>query len=193
MPAIKVFWPSLISLAINTIAFMAALTTLWPVISSSGIHSEGNPPVVDMLWQIPAFAIIDDVIYYWIHRALHTRWLYRHVHSVHHRISAPWAIAGGYFHPAEYVLILLCSSAGPILLGAHIVTIWLWIVIRQWGAAYGHSGYVFPWHKWPLFSPTPDYHDNHHSRCNGNYANYFPALDRLFRTELKENTLESHE
>jgi plant 4alpha-monomethylsterol monooxygenase len=182
-PALVV-WPSLKALAMNTVAMMAALATLWPLIVRGGLHGGPAPGIVEIIWQLPVFLVIDDVIYYWIHRALHTRWLYRHIHSVHHRVSAPWAIAGGYFHPVEYLLIMLSSMAGAFILGAHIWTLWIWLVIRQWAAAYGHSGYELPSapSRWiPLF-PSPTYHDYHHSHFVGNYANYLSVLDRLFGT-----------
>lgn len=37
-----------------------------------------------ILFQIAFYFIIEDFIFYWGHRVLHTKWLYKHVHSVHH-------------------------------------------------------------------------------------------------------------
>ena len=41
--------------------------------------------------------------FYWLHRALHIPWIYKRVHSVHHRsVSiAPWS--GFSMHPIEHV------------------------------------------------------------------------------------------
>ncbi|KAF8768998.1 hypothetical protein HU200_007039 [Digitaria exilis] len=32
------------------------------------------------------YFVLEDFIFYWGHRALHTKWLYKHVHSVHHEL-----------------------------------------------------------------------------------------------------------
>ena len=37
-----------------------------------------------ILTQITFYFILEDFIFYWGHRILHTKWLYKHVHSVHH-------------------------------------------------------------------------------------------------------------
>lgn len=34
--------------------------------------------------QIVFYFILEDFVFYWGHRILHTKWLYQHVHSVHH-------------------------------------------------------------------------------------------------------------
>lgn len=35
-------------------------------------------------FQIAAYFILEDFIFYWGHRLLHTKWLYQHIHCVHH-------------------------------------------------------------------------------------------------------------
>lgn len=37
-----------------------------------------------VLSQIIFYFILEDFVFYWGHRILHTKWLYKHVHSVHH-------------------------------------------------------------------------------------------------------------
>jgi len=34
--------------------------------------------------QVLFYFVLEDFIFYWGHRALHMKWLYKHVHSVHH-------------------------------------------------------------------------------------------------------------
>ncbi|HKU42537.1 MAG TPA: hypothetical protein VJR89_30475, partial [Polyangiales bacterium] len=38
-----------------------------------------------MLGHLIVFALVQDTIFYWSHRVLHTRWLFKHIHSKHHR------------------------------------------------------------------------------------------------------------
>ena len=185
MPAEKVFWPSLIRLAINSVCTLVVAILLWPLLRLSGVHAGELPHWYEVAWQLPFFLMVDDFGFYFLHRMLHTRWLYKHVHTVHHRIFAPWAIAGGYFHPVEYTLITFVALIGPLLAGAHVVTIWMWAVFRQWEAAEGHSGYELPWNptRWLPGYEGPAFHDFHHAGFVGNYANYFGYLDRWLGTE----------
>jgi 4-alpha-methyl-delta7-sterol-4alpha-methyl oxidase len=115
---------------------------------------------------------------------LHTPWLFRHVHSVHHRIRTPFALAGLYFHWAEYAAIGTLVLVGPLIVGAHVFTIWVWVVLRQLEAAEGHGGYDFPLSPLKLL-PGYDgngYHDYHHGSFVGNFAGAFGYLDRWFGT-----------
>jgi 4-alpha-methyl-delta7-sterol-4alpha-methyl oxidase len=82
-------------------------------------------------------------------------------------------------HPVEFTLTASIALVGPLLVGAHVVTLWLWFAFRQWEAAEGHSGYDLPW------TPTHDgarHHDWHHARVKGNYAGFLTWMDRLCGT-----------
>ena len=77
--------------------------------------------------------------------------------------------------------------AGPILLGSHVVTLYVWIIVRQWEAAEGHAGYDFHWSPTRLipFSDGATHHDFHHAKVIGNYAGFFPWWDAAFGTLSK--------
>jgi 4-alpha-methyl-delta7-sterol-4alpha-methyl oxidase len=186
-PDKRYFWPSLGRLAVNVFCVLVLAVALWPLLRMSGVHSVGLPSWYDVAWQLPAFLIIDDVCFYFLHRSIHGKWLYRHVHAIHHRVRAPSAIAGGYSHPVEYTLISVFAMIGPLAFGSHIVTIWIWAVLRQWLAADGHSGYALPFSPGRLLPgyESPAFHDYHHKRVVGNYANIFPWLDRWLGTLSK--------
>ena len=128
--------------------------------------------------------MIDDLGNYLLHRLLHVRWLYRRVHAVHHRMVTPVALAGTYFHPVEYLLLNIVALIGPLCVGANVVTIWIWVLFRQWISADGHSGLALPWSPGRLlpFYPSPRFHDWHHRHFVGNYANYFTIVDRWLGT-----------
>jgi hypothetical protein len=104
-----------------------------------------GPSPWELAWQVALFVYLDDFLFYWMHRALHQGWLFKRIHSVHHRIYTPWAITGHYMHPVEFVLTGSLMILGPLLVGSHLLTIFAWIVVRQWEAAEGHCGYALPW------------------------------------------------
>lgn len=176
--------PSLVRIAINSSLMGVALTVAWPVLRHTPLHLGALPAWYVIVGQLLFFVFLDDFLYYWMHRTMHKGWLLKHVHSVHHRIRHTCAINGNYFHPLEYFLTVGLALVGPYLVGAHVYVFWLWIVLRQFEAADGHSGYVFPWnpgHLLPLYEGA-GYHDFHHSQYQGNFAGFLPYLDRFWGT-----------
>ncbi|REG30997.1 4-alpha-methyl-delta7-sterol-4alpha-methyl oxidase [Archangium gephyra] len=182
IPVKRWFAPSLQRFAINSLVSFLGVLVAWPVLRRSGIHAGELPAWYVMVGQIAFFIVLDDLLYYWMHRAMHTRWLYKHVHSVHHRITTPYALTGNYMHAFEFMMTSTLVLVGPSLVGAHVVTLWAWIVFRQLEAADGHSGYDVPWNPALLipFYKGPAYHDFHHRRFFGNYAGFFAYLDKVF-------------
>jgi sterol desaturase/sphingolipid hydroxylase (fatty acid hydroxylase superfamily) len=181
----SVVWPSLKRHFGNNGVMALATFASWPLLRLSHVHAGPLPRWWVILLQLLFFILLDDFLFYWMHRGLHeSRWLFKRVHSIHHRIMTPWAITGHYMHPVEYLLTGTLMLAGPLLVGCHVVTLYLWVVIRQWEAAEGHAGYDFPWspmHLFP-FSDGATHHDFHHAKVKGNYAGFFPWTDRAFGT-----------
>ena len=172
---------------VNNACLAGATIASWPLLRLTGVHAGPLPPLWVIGAQLLFFVYLDDFLYYWFHRTMHGRWLYPHVHGWHHRIVTPWAITGHYMHPLEYTLTGTVALIGPLLLGSHVVTLWLWFAFRQWEAAEGHSGYEFPWTPTHLFlgNDGARHHDFHHARVRGNYAGFFPIWDRVFGTYAK--------
>ncbi|MBM4279251.1 MAG: sterol desaturase family protein [Deltaproteobacteria bacterium] len=128
-----------------------------------------------------------DTWFYWQHRALHTPWLFRHVHAIHHRPTNPTAFAGFAHHPVEtfaedlyFLLFVLVVPIHPVafgLVGLHAFTL----------AILGHMGFEFfprGFTAHPLFGlhNTATHHNMHHSHVGGNYSLYFNVWDRLMGT-----------
>ncbi|GJN05202.1 hypothetical protein PR202_ga22811 [Eleusine coracana subsp. coracana] len=138
--------------------------------------------------QILFYFVLEDFIFYWGHRALHTKWLYKHVHSVHHEYATPFGLTSEYAHPAEILFLGFATIVGPALTGPHLFTLWLWMVLRVLETVEAHSGYHFPWSPsnfLPLYGGS-DFHDYHHRVLytkSGNYASTFVYMDWLFGTD----------
>lgn len=180
---------SLIHLGRNfAVAFLLSVLS-WPLLRLTGIHDGPLPAWYIIVAQVVAFAIIDDFLFYWAHRWLHEiPFLYKAVHSIHHQVTTPIAITGNYMHVVEFLIISTLVFVGPIMFGAHVITIWIWVVVRQWEAASQHSGISVPWtptHLIPLYD-GPAYHDFHHSKFYGNYSSLFSYTDTLFKTKSKK-------
>ncbi|KIY66983.1 hypothetical protein CYLTODRAFT_422927 [Cylindrobasidium torrendii FP15055 ss-10] len=148
------------------------------------------PSVKTMAPQIAFFFVFEDLFHFCAHRALHTGLLYKHIHKVHHKYSAPFGLAAEYAHPAEVLILGMGTILGPlsycfITRNFHIFTMYLWIVLRLFQAIDAHSGYDFPWslqHIVPFWSGA-EHHDFHHMAFTNNFSTSFRWCDRLFGTD----------
>ena len=152
-----------------------------------GISRDGPlPSVSSIILQIAFFFIVEDYFNYWIHRWLHQPWWYKHVHSVHHRYDAPFALVAAYAHPFEVVAQAIPTFLGPLAVAPHLYTLMLWQVFRNFEAIDIHSGYELPY---SLKNLIPSYagakhHDYHHYMHSGNFASVFTWCDQLYGTNL---------
>jgi len=148
------------------------------------------PSLLKMMYQIAIFFVIEDTWHYWAHRLMHTPWLYKRVHKIHHQYSAPFGLAAEYASPIEVMVLGLGTVGSPILWAAltgdlHILTMYLWIMCRLFQAIDAHSGYEFPWslhHFFPVWAGA-EHHDVHHERFIGNYSSSFRWWDYFLDTE----------
>jgi len=99
-----------------------------------------------MLGQIIFFFFFEDAFHYVAHQALHYGPLYRNIHKIHHKYSAPFGLAAEYAHPLEVLILGTGTLAGPVLYcaffkGLHLFTFYCWITFRLLQAIDAHSGY----------------------------------------------------
>ena len=100
---------------------------------------------------------IFDVVNYCIHRILHHKLLYKHIHRIHHEYKWTIAMAGQYSHPLEQLFLnILPLGSGLIVLGCHIATAWIYILSSMINSTITHSGYHLP------FLNSSEFHDFHH-------------------------------
>ncbi len=184
---VRWWWPSVGRWLVNNAILAALLVLAWPVVRGMvTLRVDGWPAWWEVLGSVVVFAYLDDVLYYFLHRAFHHASVYRHVHVVHHRVVTPSAITGHYMHPVEFVATGLLMLVGPLLLGSHILTTYVWIVVRQWEAAEGHCGYRLPvglLHGLPGSGGAAP-HDLHHARVRGNYSGFLGWFDKVMGTAL---------
>ncbi|XP_071951503.1 fatty acid hydroxylase domain-containing protein 2-like [Antedon mediterranea] len=131
-----------------------------------------------VLVELAVFLIVEEIGFYYSHRLLHHPLIYKHVHKLHHEWTSPIGLTAIYAHPVEHIVSsLLPSSLGPIIMGSHIATIWMWFIMVISSAVNAHCGYHLP------FFPSPEAHDFHHlkfTNCFGTLG----ILDRLHGTDV---------
>lgn len=179
--------PSVARFVVNNLVLTTLLVASWPLWGHLvRVRVGGWPGAWELLGSVVLFVYLDDVAYWFMHRALHAKGLYERVHVVHHRVVTPCAITGHYMHPVEYALTGGLMLLWPLLFGSHVVTVYTWIVLRQWEAAEGHAGYRLPLGLTHLLpgSRGAEPHDRHHAKVRGNYSGFLGWFDRVMGTEL---------
>jgi methylsterol monooxygenase len=147
------------------------------------------PSLLTMFYQICLFFVLEDTWHYWMHRTLHWAPLYRNVHKLHHKYSAPFGLAAEYASPIEVMLLGIGTMGMPIIWAAitkdlHILTMYVWIMLRLFQAIDAHSGYDFPWslHRILPFWAGADHHVVHHEKFIGNNSSSFRWWDYMLGT-----------
>lgn len=145
------------------------------------------PDSFTMLVHFIFFMLIEDCLFYWGHRLLHSKYLYAKIHKIHHTYKKVVSISFEYAHPIEYFFVNVIPSAlGPLILGkkTHFITYLAWLIVRIGESADGHCGYEFSWSPYRLLflSAGQDYHNFHHLFFKDNYGSFFTIWDRLCGT-----------
>ena len=134
---------------------------------------------------------IDDMFFYWSHRAMHLPRFYKFFHKVHHESTDPSPLTAFAFHPSEAIIEYMMHFVLPFLLPLHFGTIIAWQIFSMLNNVLAHLGYeIYPkiWVKLPImqFKTASTHHNMHHQLFNGNYALYFTWWDKWMGTEFKD-------
>lgn len=119
--------------------------------------NEGVPGVVSLAWQLPLCAMLYDVLFFGAHCLMHTRFLYRNFHWVHHKSKISLGISAAYFHPVDYLISGLAVLVPPMLVSNHVLTNLCWLVLFNLETTNAHWGYNVPG------LPDTRDHDFHHT------------------------------
>ena len=128
---------------------------------------------------IPIYA---GLYFYWHHRALHTPFLYRHVHSWHNKNvnTGPWS--GLAMHPAEQ-LILFSDVLIFFLIPSHPVLVLFIMFHHGIGAPTSHAGFErLKLSKKAGIEVGDFFHQLHHRFVDCNFGTYETPWDRWFGT-----------
>ena len=130
-----------------------------------------------------------DTWFYWSHRAMHTRLLYRSFHRFHHLTVTPTAWTAYSFAVPEAALMMLFMPAYFALVPTPRPVVFAFLAVMIVRNCMGHAGLeLHPrgWASHPLFKwiTTTTHHDMHHGTSyTHNYGLYFTWWDKLMGTE----------
>lgn len=149
-------------------------------------------------WAFPVYSLLGfmfvtywrEIHFYCAHRGMHPWWdrkyglqdgdvgafLYRHVHSLHHKSYNPGPWSGLCMHPVEHFLYYSCATLPPLFLCCHPLHFLYCKFHADIAPIGGHDGMDEPGGK-------GDFHWLHHTKFECNYGVPFPInLDYIFGT-----------
>jgi lathosterol oxidase len=176
-------------------AHLNGLTRIYDNISDYGIAY--------YIFSIIAMLIIHDTYFYWAHRFMHLKPVFKYIHKIHHESTNPTPLAAFSFHPLEALIEALVVPMIALIMPVHMSAVFIFLVCMTIMNAMGHLGFElypqgFTRHSIGKFFNTSTHHNIHHKYFNSNYGLYWNYWDMLMNTnhpkyheafnEIKERT-----
>jgi Delta7-sterol 5-desaturase len=129
-----------------------------------------------------------DAYFYWTHRLMHHRRLFRWFHLTHHLSHAPTPWAAYAFAVPEALVQAAFLPFFVAIVPMHELALLAFMTFQIVRNVMGHAGFEIhpggfirsPWLRW---NNTTTHHDLHHETGRYNFGLYFRWWDRLMGTE----------
>jgi len=171
--------------------YAAGASAMLGLVGAGRIEVYSDPLAHGVVWllaSLPLLLLWQDFFLYVAHRLLHTRWLFRHVHAVHHRSRQPSPWSAYAVHPIEAVVNGSVLLTWLMFVPLHQDVLGLYLLHQVVRNAHGHSAIEslpagFNRHAIGRWFTTSTHHHMHHESPGGNYGLWFTWWDRFFGTE----------
>ncbi|GMJ13451.1 sphingoid base hydroxylase 2 [Hibiscus trionum] len=130
-----------------------------------------------------------DTYQYFLHRLMHqNKFLYRHLHSQHHRLLVPYTYGAIYNHPIEGFLFDIVGGVLSYVVSGMSprMSIYFYCFATMKNVD-DHCGLLLPGNPWQLLSNSTAFHDFHHQHVGGKYnfsQPFFAFWDKLLGTYM---------
>jgi Delta7-sterol 5-desaturase len=183
-------WSEIRFTLLNLLVFSAfgLLVGFWIDRGTFQVYSEWPTSVLGYIYLLVTFfgaLAVHDIYFYWTHRLLHYRPVFKYVHAWHHESHKVNAWSAFSFHPLEGVF-----QIGVVPLVAWLFPIHEWVLVvftffLLFISVYGHCGYELRPNKLNAFRVfnTSLHHFQHHKHVHYNFGIYLNLWDKWFKTD----------
>jgi len=177
--------------SIRTVMVYAAVSipVIW-AFRNGWLHSyRGEVGALGFIGYLAAVLVAHDAYFYWAHRAMHTRLLYKRFHRFHHRTVTPTAWTAYAFAVPEAAAMAVFIPLYSLFVPTPEPVLFTFLAVMIVRNTMGHAGLeLHPrgWASHPVLRwiTTTTHHDIHHGTSyNHNYGLYFTWWDKLMGTE----------
>jgi sterol desaturase/sphingolipid hydroxylase (fatty acid hydroxylase superfamily) len=132
--------------------------------------------------------LLHDAYFYWTHRLIHHKALFKYFHALHHKSHNPSPWAAFAFDPMEAIINGCFQFVMMLIIPAHFNAVAIFYLISMTVNVYGHLGYeLYPksvhTHWLGQWINTSTAHNLHHHHGKGNYGFYFTFWDKIMGTQ----------
>lgn len=172
--------------SVRSLFLMSALLALGIFLQSNGYGF--SAPKLTLLNSVLSYIggyFIYGAWFYWNHRLMHHRWLFRRIHAWHHRARAPVCWSNNSDTHLEGLMIQSYFVFVIFFIPIHPYVLFLQKFLDQVLGMYGHAGYEYfasRSHRWPFPFVTTIFHDQHHQNIHCNYGSNISFWDRWMGT-----------
>jgi lathosterol oxidase len=154
-------------------------------------HNVDDYGMAYMALSLAVAIIFHDFYFYWTHRLMHHKKIFKYVHRVHHESTNPSPWAAYSFHPWEAVVQAMVMPILVFTLPLHPLTASLFLIYMIVRNVIGHLGFEilptgFTKNKWLNWNTAVTHHNMHHEHFHSNYGLYFTWWDKWMKTENKQ-------
>ena len=179
---------------LTTAASIIVISNVMPILFFLGFgrYTQYYRDVEERGWpyfflSIVLMMVVQDTYFYWTHRLMHHRRLFRWFHRTHHRSTNPNPWTTYSVAPLEAVVASAVSVAILMLVPACGLALITFSWINTAYAVYTHLGYElyprgFENHWLGRWINTSVAHNTHHAKARYNYSWYFLFWDRMMGT-----------
>ncbi|GFP87360.1 sphinganine c(4)-monooxygenase 2 [Phtheirospermum japonicum] len=167
-------------------------TILFAVTGNAPESAQSQYPtsLIVLARQLLVAMMVLDTWQYFMHRYMHhNKFLYRHIHSQHHRLIVPYAFGALYNHPVEGLLLDTIGGALSFLVsGMSPRASIFFFSFATLKTVDDHCGLWLPGNIFHfMFSNNSAYHDIHHQLYGNKYnfsQPFFVVWDRILGTHM---------
>jgi sterol desaturase/sphingolipid hydroxylase (fatty acid hydroxylase superfamily) len=166
-----------------------SIPTIWAFRNGWLERWQGELTPLAFAGTLAAIVLAHDAYFYWAHRAMHTRALYKHFHRFHHRTVTPTPWTAYAFALPEAIVMALFMPLWLALVPTPEPVVFTFLAVMILRNTMGHAGLeLHPrgWASHPVLKwiSTTTHHDLHHAGSfNHNFGFYFTWWDKLMGTE----------